>query len=175
LAPDEPIKRKRRTVTTRTSQSIRPSSTLIRREVRQFSVEFIGRSAYVHHGSRTHTIQIAGAAGIHHLKQRKEKGQKKRSGKSKGKSIVNLVAWGGMGRDGSERTRQRFSLCLKLIMSQTSETFGNPMRDDALFPRFVFVQLFPKLYGRALSLDLVDKNCSQEFICTFQRKKGCTR
>jgi hypothetical protein len=64
------------------------------------------------------------------------------------KSIVNLVAWGGgMGWDGSERTTQGFSLCLKLIMSQTSETFVNPMRDDALFPRLVFLQLFPKFYG----------------------------
>ena len=86
-----------------------------------------------------------------------------------------------MGRDGSERPRQRFSLCLKLIMSQTSETFGNPMRDDALFPRFVFLQLFPKLYGRALSLDLVGvciyiysthmKIVAKNFFCTFQRKK----
>jgi hypothetical protein len=43
---------------------------------------------------------------------------------------------------GRERTTRRFSLCLKLIMSQTGETFVNPMRDDALFPRFVFLNSF---------------------------------
>jgi hypothetical protein len=44
-------------------------------------------------------IQIA--AGIHHLKQRKEKGQKKRTGTNKGKSrSVNKpcgMGWDGMG------------------------------------------------------------------------------